>query len=83
VSHNENDEEALRWNEIVASAVHDIRTPLSAMLTVLEMLKEFHAGSDRSAKLVSMMDRQVTEISGQLERLLHDPGSFLKPTSEG
>jgi signal transduction histidine kinase len=83
VSHNENDGEALRWNEIVVGAVHDIRTPLSAILTILEMLRDLHADSDRSAKLVSLIDRQVMDVSSQLERLLRDPGSFLKPPSGG
>lgn len=71
----------IRWDEILTNAVHDLRTPLSAMLTALEMLNEVSDGSERSAKLIALMRRQISEISSQLERLLRDPSSFLQPPS--
>lgn len=67
------------WNEIIASAVHDIRNPLSSMLTTLEILRHLTAGSDQAAKVIEMLDRQVTTVSDQLERLLRDPASFRRP----
>ncbi|MCW1912243.1 hypothetical protein OJ996_01575 [Luteolibacter sp. GHJ8] len=67
------------WNEIIASAVHDIRNPLSSMLTTLEILRHLTAGSDQAAKVIEMLDRQVLSVSDQLERLLRDPASFRRP----
>ena len=67
------------WNEILQPAVHDIRNPLSSILATLEILRHLTEGSEQGAKAIEIVDRQVTVISDQLERLLRDPESFRKP----
>jgi hypothetical protein len=67
------------WNEILQSAVHDIRNQLSSILATLEILRHLTEGSDQAAKVIEIVDRQVTVISDQLERLLRDPESFRRP----
>ena len=67
------------WNEILQSAVHDIRNPLSSILAALEILRHSKEGSEQAAKAIEIVDRQVTVVSEQLERLLRDPASFRRP----
>jgi signal transduction histidine kinase len=64
------------WNEILETAVHDIRNPLSSMLATLEILRHVTEGSEPAAKAIELLDRQVMKVSEQLERLLQDPESF-------
>lgn len=78
---NEPGDKSLPWDEILLTAVHDIRTPLSSMLVTLEVLRDLHGGSEPSAKLIAMLDRQVMGVSDLLERLLRDPASFQKPAA--
>lgn len=67
------------WHEIIASAVHDIRNPLSSILATLEILRHLTADSEQAGKVIEMLDRQVLSVSEQLERLLRDPASFRRP----
>lgn len=46
------------------------------MRITLEVLKTVVADLARGSKLLDMLNRQVDEMSGQLERLVRDPGSF-------
>lgn len=66
------------WEQMVLKAVHDLRTPLSSMRTTIEVLRMLQAPSEKSAKLLGMLERQVLEISEGLERLATDPQSFLR-----
>lgn len=75
-------EDALAWKQIVAKAVHDIRTPLSCVRTTLEILRMLPADSEQHRRMVGVIDTQVDQISGQLERLLVSPESYMSSTSE-
>lgn len=54
----------------ILQAVHDIRTPLSAMKTSVAILKMISSDPEKSARLVQMMDKQVDDISEKLEKLV-------------
>lgn len=69
--------DALPWKQIVAKAVHDIRTPLSTMHTTLEILRILPAGSSEHGRIIGILETQVNDIAGQLEILIADPESFL------
>lgn len=75
-------EEPLPWKQIVAKAVHDMRTPLSSMVTTLEILRLLPADREKSLKMISLLDRQVEELSRQLETLVTDPAAFSPPLEE-
>jgi signal transduction histidine kinase len=64
------------WQELVAKAVHDMRTPLSGMKTAIEVLRLAQGDPDKVARIISMMERQATELAGLLERLAKDPESY-------
>ena len=68
--------EDLLWKKILAKSVHDIRTPLSGMQTTLEVLRMIGPDSENQAKLIDILNRQVSEISEQLQKLLNAPESF-------
>lgn len=72
-------EEALPWKQIVGKAVHDMRTPLSSMVTTLEILRLLPADREKSLKMIGLLDRQVEELSRQLETLVANPSAFLPP----
>lgn len=69
-------EEEIAWDKIVPKAVHDMRTPLSAMKTTLEVMRMAGSDPDKVAKLLAMLERQANEITALSDRLLKDPGSF-------
>ena len=72
---------ALPWEKIVRQAVHDMRTPLSSMLTTVAVLRQVQVTSSVSPQVERMMDmleRQVQTLSGQLVRLHDSPESYLK-----
>ncbi len=71
----------LPWKQIVAKAVHDMRTPLSTIRTSLEILRMLPPDSDQYGKMLGILDSQVKEISGQLETLMTTPESYLPPPS--
>jgi len=67
------------WQQVVSRAVHDMRTPLSAMKTTLEVMRLTQGDPEKSAKLISMMERQATELAELMERLAKDPDSYRAP----
>lgn len=75
-------EEDLPWKQIVAKAVHDMRTPLSSMVTTLEILRLLPADREKSLKMIGLLDRQVEELSRQLEALVANPSAYLPPAEQ-
>jgi hypothetical protein len=72
---------ALPWEKVVRQAVHDMRTPLSSMLTTVAVLRQLQATSTVPAqweRMIDLLERQVQTISGQLVRLQDSPESYLK-----
>jgi hypothetical protein len=67
------------WKQIVAKAVHDMRTPLSSMRISLEVLRMTGADAQQRGKLIAMLDKQVDELAGLLEMLSKDPCAFVAP----
>lgn len=70
------DERGIPWQQVVNKAVHDMRTPLSAMKTTLEVIRLSKDDPEKAAKLIAMLERQTNEISGLMNRLVEDPGSY-------
>ena len=66
----------LPWSQLISKAVHDMRTPLSAMRTTIEILKLTSQDTGKSAKLIDLLEKQIDELSGQLTNLVNDPASF-------
>lgn len=54
---------------IVAKSVHDMKTPLSCMRTTLEILRLTAGDADRQAKSIGILDAQINELNGILEKL--------------
>ena len=72
---------ALPWEKIVRQAVHDMRTPLSSMLTTVAVMRQLQATSTVPAqweRMIDLLERQVQTLSGQLGCLHESPESFLK-----
>ena len=77
----DSDSVTLPWEKIVRQAVHDMRTPLSSMLTTVAVLRQLQATSTippQWERMIDMLERQVQTLSGQLVRLQESPASFLK-----
>lgn len=71
----------LPWEQIVRQAVHDMRTPLSSMLTTVAVLRQLQATATvppQWERMVELLERQVQMLSGQLVRLHESPESFLE-----
>ena len=75
------EESGLPWAEIVSSAVHDMRTPLSSMRTTLEIVRMLNSQSEKTTALIDKLDKQVLEIAACLERLQRDPSSDCRPAA--
>ncbi|RYD61475.1 MAG: hypothetical protein EOP83_16920 [Verrucomicrobiaceae bacterium] len=78
---SDTDPVALPWDKIVRQAVHDMRTPLSSMLTTVAVLRQLQTTSTvspQSDRMIDMLERQVQMLSGQLARLQESPESYLK-----
>ncbi len=73
-----NIDETMPWKQIVAQAVHDMRSPLSSMVTTIEILRMLSTDSDRSGKMIGMLERQVEQLSKQLETLVNHPEAFAR-----
>ena len=67
---------SLPWEELVAKAVHDMRSPLSTMSTTLAVLRMALADPAKAEKLMGILERQTRDLTEQLDRLVNDPGSF-------
>lgn len=65
------------WEEIVKIASHEIRTPLSSLRTSVEILRMNRLDTERTEKLLTMMNRQIEAISEQLDTLVNRPNTFL------
>ncbi|MEO5716528.1 MAG: histidine kinase dimerization/phospho-acceptor domain-containing protein [Luteolibacter sp.] len=72
-----NDGELFPWKQVVAKSVHDMRTPLSCIRTTVEVLRMISAGSEKHGRLIAILDKQVDELSSQMETLLKNPDAFL------
>jgi len=71
----------LPWEQIVRQAVHDMRTPLSSMLTTVAVLRQLQASSTvppQWERMIDLMERQIQTLTEQLVRLHESPDSFLK-----
>ncbi len=66
------------WKTVVKTAVHEIRTPLSALCTSIEILKMNRLDTEQAHKMLLMMNRQVDAIIGQLDTLLNRPAAYLE-----
>lgn len=75
---NESGESLPSCTVILRAAVHDMRTPLSSMLTSLEILRQLSQGSAPAIKCIELLERQVMTLSEQLDCLLRDPASFVR-----
>lgn len=78
---SDTDPAALPWEKIIRQAVHDMRTPLSSLLTTVAVLRQLQATSTVPAqweRMIDLLERQVQTISGQLVRLHESPESYLK-----
>ena len=78
---SDTDPVALPWEQIVRQAVHDMRTPLSSMLTTVAVLRQLQATATvppQWERMVELLERQVQTLSGQLVRLHESPESFLE-----
>ena len=69
--------DALPWEQLVAQAVHDMRSPLSTMTTTLAVLRMAIADPAKAEKLLTILERQTAELTTHLERLVDDPGSYV------
>ena len=63
-------EEANRKNEFLAMLGHELRNPLSALASALEILGHMPDENDRRRELRSMMTRQTKRITTLLDQLL-------------
>lgn len=77
---NHSPEVSQPWAQILANAVHDMRTPLSAMRVTLEVLRITTSDTEGSSKLVGMLDNQVNELAEMLEILVKNPGAYAAPS---
>jgi hypothetical protein len=78
---SETDPVALPWDKIVRQAVHDMRTPLSSMLTTVGVLRQLQGTTTvppQWERMIDLLERQVQTLSGQLGRLHESPESFLQ-----
>lgn len=69
---------ALPWEQLIAKAVHDMRSPLSTMNTTLAVLRMAISDPVKAEKLLGILERQTGDLTEQLDRLLNDPESFLQ-----
>jgi len=69
-------DEALPWKEIVTKAVHDMRTPVSAMRTAVEVLRMSTGHPERFPRLTGLIDKQLDDLTKQLEVLVSNPAAF-------
>jgi len=68
--------DSIPWDEVLGKAVHDMRTPLSGLKTAIEVLRLAQGDPDKVSRIISMMERQTTELTGMLERLVKEPESY-------
>jgi signal transduction histidine kinase len=71
----------LPWEKIVGQAVHDMRTPLSSMLTTVAVLRQLQATSTvppQWERMTDLLERLIQTLSGQLARLHESPESYVK-----
>jgi signal transduction histidine kinase len=76
VSNPPRSDESLPWEQLVAKAVHDMRSPLSTINTTLAVLRMAIHDPGKAEKLVGVIERQTGDLTEQLNRLVNDPGSF-------
>lgn len=62
--------------KIVSKSVHDMRTPLSCMHTALEILRLSLGDAARLEMAIGLMDNQIKELNGQLDRLSKSAREF-------
>jgi len=70
------------WKRVVKTAVHEIRTPLSALCTSIEILKMDRLDTEQAHKMLMMMNLQIDAISGELDTLLNQPAAYLENPHE-
>ena len=70
-------DDSLPWEQLVAKAVHDMRSPLSTMTTTLAVLRMAIADPAKAEKLLTILERQAADLTTHLERLVDDPGSYV------
>ena len=83
---SDTDPVTLPWDKIVRQAVHDMRTPLSSMLTTVAVLRQLQSSSSvpqQWERMIDMLERQVQTLSGQLVRLHESPESYLSAEERG
>ena len=78
VSNPPQTEDRLPWEQLVAQAVHDMRSPLSTMTTTLAVLRMAIADPAKAEKLVGIIERQSADLTEQLNRLVTDPASYAR-----
>lgn len=61
---------------IVSKSVHDMRTPLSCMHTALEILRLTSGDPARLEMAIGLMDNQIKELNGQLDKLSKSAREF-------
>jgi CheY-like chemotaxis protein len=71
-----------RYAGILATLVHDLRTPLSSIRTGIEVLKLSLENPAQATKIIGMLERQTLEIAQLLEELMAGPLS-MGETSHG
>ena len=71
-------DESLPWEQLVAKAVHDMRSPLSTINTTLAVLRMALHDPAKAEKLVGIIERQSADLTEQLNRLVTDPASYAR-----
>jgi nitrogen-specific signal transduction histidine kinase len=66
----------LPWDEVVKTAVHEMRNPLSSMRTAVEILRRSHAAVENHDRVLGMMDNQLDLLAEQLTTLLENPRAY-------
>ncbi|MEK7952266.1 histidine kinase dimerization/phospho-acceptor domain-containing protein [Luteolibacter soli] len=78
---SDTDPVTIPWEKIVRQAVHDMRTPLSSMLTTVAVLRQLQgnaAAPPQWERMIDLLERQVQTLSAQLVQLHESPESYLK-----
>ncbi|MES2439307.1 MAG: histidine kinase dimerization/phospho-acceptor domain-containing protein [Verrucomicrobiota bacterium] len=73
--------DSLPWKQIVAKSVHDMKTPLSCLRTTVEILRMTSGGDPRQVRLIGVLDAQIDELNGHLEKLLNSPEEIVQNAS--
>jgi nitrogen-specific signal transduction histidine kinase len=69
-------EAPMPWKQIIGSAAHDMRTPLSCMRTSVEVMRML-ATSEQDTRMMDILEKQIDTLVEQVDDLVNNPQAYM------